>query len=160
MTARVAGQRNHSPPLLTRYEGNLQELPGGDSLIGWGQQPFFTVFDSRARTVLDGRFVGTTSSYRVYVFSDWTGTPASPPAAAATRSGRTTTVYASWNGSTLTASWLVLSGPRPGALSRRRVVHTAGFETAIRIARAPYVQVRALDGQGHVLGTSPLIKST
>jgi len=62
----VAGQRNHSPPLLTRYEGNLQELPGGDSLIGWGQQPFFTLFDSRGRTVLDGRFVGTTSSYRVY----------------------------------------------------------------------------------------------
>ena len=37
----------HSPALAASFEGNVQELPGGDDFVGWGQQPYFTEYDSR-----------------------------------------------------------------------------------------------------------------
>ena len=157
MTARVAAQRDHSPPLLTRFQGNLQVLPGGDEVIGWGQQPYFTEFGPRGRVLLDARFVDGTSSYRVYAFGEWTGTPADQPAIAASDSRRSTTVYASWNGSTQTAFWLVLGGAKRGSLSIRRLARRTGFETAIPINREPFVRVEALDASGHVLGSSGAI---
>src|SRR5205085_74258 len=142
------------------YEGNLQVLPGGGSVVGWGQQPFFTEFGARGRTVLDAKFVAPTSSYRVYAFPSWAGTPAGPPAVAATNSGPTTTVYASWNGSTQTAWWSVLGGAKPGSLLLRKTARSGGFETAIGIGRQRYVRVDALDAQGHVLASSPVLKNT
>ncbi len=68
------------------FEGNDQQLPDLDELVGWGQDPFFTEFDQRGRTVLDGRFVSNTASYRAFRFP-WTGTPVTPPAVAASASG-------------------------------------------------------------------------
>jgi hypothetical protein len=159
MTATVAAQRDHTPLLLTRFQGNLQMLPGGGSLIGWGQQPYFTEFGRAGQTLLDARFVSGTSSYRAYAFPSWSGTPAIPPAVAAANSRRTTTVYASWNGSTETAFWLVLGGRQRGGLSVRRLARRTGFETTVRIAQVPLIRVEALDARGHVLGTSRVIKT-
>ncbi|MDM4718900.1 hypothetical protein QTQ03_04535 [Micromonospora sp. WMMA1363] len=69
-------------------------------------------------------------------------------------------VYASWNGSTQTAAWQVLAGPDPGSLSV--VVGHAprtGFETTVATGRrGPYFQVRALDRDRNVLGTSVVTK--
>jgi hypothetical protein len=160
MTASVAAVLDHTPPLRARFQGNLQRLPNGDELIGWGQQPYFTEFGVKGRVLLDARFVGGTSSYRVYAFAPWTATPDTVPALAAHSTRRSTTVYASWNGSTQTAFWLVLSGSRLGALSTRELVRRAGFETAVQIPRARYVRVEAMDFQGHVLASSPAVKAT
>jgi hypothetical protein len=160
MTARLAAERDHTPPLLTRFQGNLQVLPSGDEVIGWGQQPYFTEFSPRGRVLLDARFVDGTSSYRVYAFPTWTGTPADPPAIATSNQGRSTTVYASWNGSTEAAFWLVLSGPKRGALSVRRLARRSGFETAIHVPRAPFVRIEALDGRGRVLATSHAVRTS
>ena len=99
MTAAVAFQHDHSPPLLSAFEGNYQQLPNNDDLLGWGQQPYFTEYGTHGQLLVDGRFVGNTSSYRVYKFS-WQGQPKSLPAVAASTSKKTTTVYASWNGAT------------------------------------------------------------
>jgi hypothetical protein len=159
MTARVATERAHTPQLLTRFQGNLQVLPNGALLIGWGQQPYFTEFGPRGRVLLDARFVDGTSSYRVYAFPAWTGTPAVAPAIAAANAGRATTVYASWNGSTQTAFWLVLSGSKRGGLSVKHLTRRSGFETAIKIGRARFVRVEALDARGHVLGNSVTIRT-
>jgi hypothetical protein len=160
MTARLAAERDHTPPLLTRFQGNVQVLPRGDSLIGWGQQPYFTEFSQTGRVLLDARFVAGTSSYRVYAFQSWVGTPADPPAVTASNSRRSTTVYATWNGSTQTVFWLVLSGLRRGSLSVKRLARRSGFETAIRIAKAPFVRVEALDVRGRVLARSPAVRTS
>ena len=112
-------------------------------MIGWGQQPFLTEFDSQGRAVLDARFVGTTSTYRAYAFPSWTGTPVDHPAVATTSSGGAATVYASWNGSTQTAWWRVFSGAKPGSLLLRRTVRKSGFETQIQIASERFVRVDA-----------------
>src|SRR5207302_7292757 len=108
-TATVSWQHQHSPPLLSAFEGNYQQLPDADDFVGWGQQPYFSEYGTHGQLLVDGRFVGDTSSYRVYKFS-WQGQPKVPPAAAASTSKNTTTVYASWNGATRVSSWRVLSG--------------------------------------------------
>ena len=158
LTATVVSQREHRPALLAAYEGNMQQLPGGHEFVGWGQQPYFTEFDSQGRTTFDARFVGLNSSYRGYRF-DWTGTPAAPPSVATSTRRGTTTVYASWNGSTALRRWRVLSGSDPKSLRAFRARGKQGFETSIRITHAGrYVAAQALDGDGRVLGVSKATK--
>ena len=158
MTATLADQRAHAPSLLAEFEGNVEQLPDLGDFVGWGQQPYFTEYDSHGRLVLDGRFVGTTSSYRAYEFF-WSGRPAVPPAVAARTSGGATTVYASWGGATGVDGWRVLSGSSPTALKPTRAVSPAGFETSTRIKPAAYVAVQALGAHESVLATSPTVRA-
>lgn len=158
MRARVARQDEHAPGLLADFEGNDQRLPDGDDFVGWGQQPYFTEFDSRGRVVLDGRFVAGTSSYRAYRF-DWSGAPDDKPAVAASTHGAATAVCASWNGATAVSGWRVLAGASPRRLARVRTVGSRGFETQVTIQATSYVAVQALDQRGRVLGVSPTVAS-
>ncbi len=158
MTATVVDQDDHSPPLQSDYEGNLQELPGSDQFIGWGQQPYFSEYDQHGHPILDGRFVGYTSSYRTYRFQ-WTGTPAVPPAVVTSISRGKTTVYVSWDGATTVASWRVMSGNSATALRVVKTASQSGFETTIQIPAAGYVRVQALDASGHVLSTSAIVRA-
>lgn len=108
--------------------------------------------------MFDGRFVGANSSYRAYRFA-WTGTPATYPAVAVRRHGATTTVYASWNGSTVLNQWRVLTGSSPSSLKAARRVRKTAFETSTDVEHAgAYVAVQALDARGRVLGTSRPVK--
>jgi Arylsulfotransferase (ASST) len=156
MTATLVSEDVHEPSLAASFEGNVQALSDGNSFVGWGQQPYFTEFDSQGQMVFDGRFVGSNSSYRAYRFP-WTGTPSGAPAVAASTSGSTTNVYVSWNGATQVASWRVLAGPAPDALEAAATANKQGFETQIPIAAAPYVAVQALDDAGGTLGTSSVV---
>jgi hypothetical protein len=153
-TASVAQQYTHPSPLLSNSQGNLQLLPNGDALVGWGASPDFTEFSPTGQVLFDARLPSSTDTYRA--FRDvWSGTPTDPPALAARRSGSKVKVYASWNGATALAGWDVLAGSRPGSL--RPVGHAArdGFETTISVpAGDRYFAVRALDGQGRTLATS------
>ena len=155
-TARLYRQWLHSPTLLSEFEGSIQQLSRLNELIGWGQQPYFSEYSPRGRTLLDGRFVSNTSSYRVYT-SSWRATPAAPPAVAASPSGSRMTVCASWNGTTTVTAWTVLAGSTPDALRPVVQVHKSGFETAVVVPVAPYASVQAVGAGGHVLGTSPTI---
>jgi hypothetical protein len=158
MTAKLQTQYVHSPRLRANFEGNLQQLPGGDILLGWGQQPYFTEFSADGKLVLDGRFVDDNSNYRAYRFP-WTGRPLTQPAVAAS-AGRTPTVYASWNGSTDVASWRVLGGSSSHTLRTVTTARVRGFETAIKLPHAEkYVAVDALNRVGHVLNTSPPVRA-
>jgi hypothetical protein len=156
MTAKLLRATPHSPSLLADFEGNVQPLGSGAQLLGWGQQPYFTEYGEQGQIVLDGRFVDTNSSYRAYRFR-WTATPDPPPAVAATTSGATTTVYASWNGATTVSSWRVLAGAGRGALREAARTPRQGFETPITIPTARYVAVQALDPGGRVLATSSTV---
>jgi Arylsulfotransferase (ASST) len=156
MTASLVSEDLHSPALAASFEGNVQALADGNSFVGWGQQPYFSEFDSRGQMVFDARFVGANSSYRAYRYP-WTGTPTSPPAVAASTSGSTTNVYVSWNGATQVASWLVFAGASADALRAVVTAPKQGFETQIPIAAQPYVEVQALDAAGHALATSSVV---
>jgi hypothetical protein len=152
-TATVLTQRDHSPPLLSSYEGDAQELPDQDEFVGWGQQPYFSQYDPHGKLVFDGRFVDANISYRAYRFG-WSGIPSTPPAVASTRQGRRMTVYVSWNGATGVATWRVFAGSSPNALRPVAAAPRRGFETAIKAGARPYVAVQALGAKGRTLGWS------
>ena len=156
-TVRKLGEFDHSPHLLASFEGNVQSLPGGDSFIGWGQQPYFSEFNFRGQMLFDGHFADTNASYRAYRFR-WVGLPQTAPALAASGTGGESRLYVSWNGATQVAHWRVLAGAAPTSLAPVAVASRSGFETAINVAGAHYFAVQGLDGQGHVLGQSATVR--
>jgi Arylsulfotransferase (ASST) len=156
-TATLVSQFVHTPPLIADSQGNAEALANGDWFLGWGQVPDFSELGPTGALLFDAHFPVHTQSYRSFRLQ-WTGTPAHPPAFAfqpgAPGAG---TVYASWNGATLVASWRVLAGPAPGSLKAVAQAARGGFETAIGLPSAPggpYVAVQALDSSGRVLGAS------
>jgi hypothetical protein len=157
MTARWVAGLDHAPNITANFEGNFQQLANGHNFLGWGQQPFFTEFNSRNQVVFDGRFVDGNSNYRAYRFP-WSSTPATVPAIAAS-TGKNATAYVSWNGATTVSSWRILGGTDPTKLSSVATGAKRGFETAIKIPSETYVAVQALDGHGNVLGSSSAVRS-
>jgi Arylsulfotransferase (ASST) len=158
-TATLVSQFTRPAPLLAYSQGNMQALPGGDWFLGWGQAPDFSELSPTGQLLLDAHFPAGDQSYRDFRFP-WTGAPAHPPAFAVTAgTGGASTVYASWNGATLVASWRVLAG---ASATRMRVAAQrprTGFETAISVpagTAGPYVTVQALDADGRVLGVAPV----
>jgi hypothetical protein len=143
-------------------QGNVQALPGGDWVIGWGKAGYLSEVDPDGRVLFDAHLPAKWESYRTYVLP-WSGRPTQPPAVAvapATGAHGRAMVYASWNGATAVASWRVLAGDSSGSLAPAASARRAGFETAIPLASAaaaPYVAVQALDASGAVLGVSPTV---
>ena len=149
---------NPAKRLLAAAQGNIASLPGGDWLIGYGNLPNFTEYDSAGHVLLDGTLGRNVQDFRTYL-SPWSGRPATPPAIAAKRAGANVTVDASWNGATGIASWRVLAGASPSSLTPVASRPRTGFQTAIGApTAAPYVAVQALDGAGTVLGTSRTVR--
>ena len=155
MTTRLLAQFSHSPLLNTNFEGSLQELPGGDVFVGWGQQPYITEFNSHGQQDFDAHFNAPSSSYRAYRFP-WSAQPPTLPALAVRpQADGSTTLYASWNGATDVARWRVLAGPAPSSLSPVGMATRTDFETRIPVHSAsPYFAVQALSSSGQVLSTS------
>ena len=158
-TVSLVSRYVRSPALLTGSQGNDQTLAagagGGDSFVGWGEQPYFTEFGPDGQALFEAHLPFEDQSYRAYTYP-WTGTPTSPPALAISpASGEAATVYASWNGATGVSSWRVLAGPSPAQLSPIANAPRSGFETAIGVSSAAGdFAVQALGAGGQVLGTS------
>ena len=156
-TATVISQLGHSPPLLSSYEGDVQELPDADNFIGWGEQPYFSQYNDKGKLVFDGRFVDQNITYRAYRFV-WNGTPATPPAVVASRNGRKMWVWASWNGATGVRDWRALGGSTPNDLRPVATTANQGFETAMWVRATRYVEVVALGTKGRPLARSPVVQ--
>jgi hypothetical protein len=150
MHATLVAQFVHRPPLLAVDQGNMQHLPGGHFLVGWGHQPYFTEYTAGGRVVLDARFNEGADSYRAYRFT-WSGhAPGRPALGVAGKAA-----FASWNGATAVYRWELLAGSTARVFRAVRSVRRAGFETRIPYPNgASYIRVRALSADGSVLGTS------
>jgi EmrB/QacA subfamily drug resistance transporter len=137
------------------YMGDTQPLPGGNVMVGWGSEPYFSEFNRSGRLLLDAQFPGANLSYRT-TLEQWVGEPLTSPAGAAVRAGNgRTTVYASWNGATEVASWRVMAGPAATRLSTVASTARSGFETAIPLPQSyKSFKVQALAADGRVLGAS------
>ncbi|MET9885463.1 arylsulfotransferase family protein [Streptomyces sp. NPDC006430] len=156
----------HEPPLESPTQGNTQALSNGNKFIGWGQSPYYSEYAGAGNTqgnglqnlLYDAKLPGSNISYRAFR-NEWIGTPYYPPNAAARSDDGHSVVYASWNGSTQTRAWRVLAGTDPHSLSVVvRRAPRSGFETAITTNNpGPYFQVKALNAQGQVLGTSHVV---
>jgi hypothetical protein len=156
-TVTLVRQFEHSPGLSANFEGGVQTLPGGDLFVGWGQQPYFSEYNSSGQLVFDARFTSNTSSYRAYKFA-WSGQPKMPPVLTiAPNNDGTTEVWPSWNGATAVSSWRVLAGTSGSSMVPLLTAPKQGFETAISAATGVAdFAVQALDPSGNVLATSPM----
>ncbi|HUA05624.1 MAG TPA: arylsulfotransferase family protein [Solirubrobacteraceae bacterium] len=156
-TVTLAKQFEHSPGLKTNFEGGAQVLPDGDLFVGWGQQPYFTEFNSAGQEVFDARFTSNTSSYRAYKLP-WSADPGGTPIMTlAPNNDGTTELWTSWNGATAIASWRVLAGTSARTLVPLQTANWTGFETSIAAPTGVGdFEVQALDSSGNVLGTSPM----
>lgn len=155
MRASLKRAYTHSPPLLAGAQGNMQLLPNGNVMVGWGTAHAFSEYDPSGKQIWDARFTPPLYSYRTYR-SRWRARPTGPPAIAVSAgSGTAVTAYASWNGATDVARWQLLTGSSRKNLAAVATVRKSGFETAIHAKTSKrYFAVRALASSGRVLGVS------
>lgn len=136
-------------------QGSAQVMPDGYLFVGWAGQHAASEFDRSGREIYRSTLPDQDETYREFRFP-WSATPKTRPAVAASASGSSTMVWASWNGATDVAAWRVLTGS-----SRTNVTAPAGvhsrywFETGMSVSGTPaYVRVQALAADGSVLATS------
>lgn len=160
-TMSLLAQYSHSPSLSAGTQGNVQSLPNGDVLIGWGAEPYVSEYSPTGQLLFEARLAAAGQSYRAFGLP-WTAQPASRPRVelAPAKGSDALVAYVSWNGATQVASWRVLGGRDRGHLTPLATVARTGFETAIPLAnRGPWFQLQALDRSGRVLGSSPATRS-
>ena len=154
MTASLVTQYTPEQDRLSATQGNLQELAGGNVVVGWGSRPFYSEFDRDGTLLYEATFTAGTS-YRAYVLP-WSAIPATPPDAQLVEDGPSASLFASWNGATEVASWLLVTGPDEASAVEIARVPREGFETEIPIPTGAtlgaYVGVRAMDAAGEVIG--------
>jgi len=155
-TVRLARAYRHPSPLLTYAMGNMQTLPDGNVIIGWGNVSLLSEFSPEGSLAGDLWLQAGHDSYRGYRFP-WSATPAELPAIESSLNTATgdVTLYASWNGATGVSAWQVSLGPSAGALSPMGTSPRSGFETAIPLGTASgYAAVTALDASLRPLASS------
>jgi hypothetical protein len=160
-TATLVRQLIHAPlPLTTFSQGNVQALPGGGWMVGWGGLPNFTEFNAQGQIVYDAQLPAG-FSYRTYR-EPWAGQPTEAPRILATTApgAPTSTIYASWNGATTVAFWALYSGPSNTQLTRVSTTPRSGFETTIAAPTASVFEVRALSAAGKELASSAIVGTT
>jgi Arylsulfotransferase (ASST) len=160
--ARLVSSYTHAdPPLLAASQGNMQTLPDGDALVGYGGVPAISEYAANGSLLFDAHQPYDMSFYRAFRFP-WSGQPSSPPVVVADRNNTSeeTIVHVSWNGSTDVASWRLMAGKHLGSLAVLATIPDSGFESSTTFPeRYSYVQVQALDAGGHVLGSSHVART-
>jgi hypothetical protein len=142
--ARIVKTFVHPQKISSPYEGDLQLLPSGGALVGWGGVPKVTEFSAagRIRFELKLPYGDTYRAYRL----PWSGKPTDGPRAAVVGD----TVYASWNGDLQVERWRVTANGQTLATAPWR-----GLETAIPVQTSEkHLVVTALDGAGRTLASA------
>ena len=155
---------NTNMHIQTGSQGNVQLLPTGGHMVGFGAANAFSEFGPsgaavEAPMILDGRFPVGVESYRVFL-NDWSATPPVSELAFTVQRGSAPgafTGFASWNGATAVTTWQVLAGTSGNALQPVLTAAKTRFETTIPFTAsgATQFQVAAYDTNGNLLGTSP-----
>jgi hypothetical protein len=155
-TATLRSSLTHPNHLLAASQGNMQTLPSGNTVVGYGGIPEVSEFAPDGSLLFDAHLPLDMASYRAFRFP-WSGFPLTAPAVVGSlnNTGEETIVHMSWNGATDVAFWRVLAGKGPSALSLRATVPLSGFESVtILPEKDVYVQAQALDSSGHAIGSS------
>lgn len=149
---------NPTSVLRAPAQGNTLALPKGDWLLGYGNLPNFTEYDSSGHVLLDGTLGRGVQDFRTYL-SPWSALPADPPVVVARRTGSGVSVWASWNGATNVASWRILAGEAPTSLTQRAKIPDSGFQSSTTLpGKYAYLAVQALSASNRPLRSSPVIR--
>jgi hypothetical protein len=133
---------------LATAMGNVQVLPDGGVLVGWGTAGAVSEFAPDGTLRFDCRLADGSSTYRAYRLP-WRAQPTTTPAIVLARSGGGFTANVSWNGATEVAHWEARVGK-----ARHRTPRT-GFETVVPVpATSGRLSVAALDVHGRELAAT------
>ena len=146
-TARVVGEYLPPDGRLSDSQGNMQVLPGGHVVIGWGSEEYYSEYKADGTLLYDAAVSG--QSYRVFRFP-WRGTPTERPKFVF----EDRKAYASWNGATEVAKWRFIAGKDRASARTVATVRRDGFETSVPIADHRYLAAQALNAKGEVLATA------
>ena len=116
--ARRADEHDDAGLAVRAQPGAVVRQPGkhadarktADIFIGWGSEPYFSEFSSSGQLLFDAHMHGATSPTAPTASPGRARRRAPRRSRRATLGGGRSTVYASWNGDTRTASWRVLAG--------------------------------------------------
>ncbi|KAL9052543.1 MAG: hypothetical protein Q9162_005347 [Coniocarpon cinnabarinum] len=171
-TARLVA--NYSLPdqytMLSVSQGSFQLLPNGNTLIGWGSQPYYSEFNQAGELLYHAGFglgVHGMQNYRAFKYP-WVGAPQTQPDLVAYAGNCSGEVYAyvSWNGATEVDSWMFhgsnSSSVGSGGWRVLARVPKEGFETATFLSgavtgSAAYVRAQAMNRDGRVIGVSDVL---
>ncbi len=142
----------------TGSQGNLQVLPNGNLLVGWGQLPYISEYDPEGYLLYLAAYPGPDESYRAFR-SPWIGLPLTRPALKVLIEGTGVRAYASWNGATQVTSWQLWAGASPAELTAAGPpVPREQFETMLASTElTSWYAVQAFSAKGRVLGTSAAV---
>jgi len=146
-TAEVAGEYLPPDGRLSGSQGNMQVLPGGHVVIGWGSQEYYSEYGGEGALLYDAAVNG--QSYRVFRFP-WHAKPSEPPKFVF-EGGR---AYVSWNGATEVAKWRFIAGKDKASARPVATVRRNGFETSVPMVDHRYIAAQALNAKGAVLATA------
>jgi hypothetical protein len=139
-------------------QGNMEVLPSGNTILGYGSAPTLKEFDPMGNVVLSVSWgeVQAVQSYRDYK-AEWVGTPSTKPDVFACKAENGTEIYMSWNGATEHKTWTVFGDEVNSSLSEVVSVEKVGFETRASIAQMlGFVRVEA-KGEAIETGVSNII---
>jgi len=158
-TATLEAEFKHPSMPLAPTQANVEALPSGNFLVGFGQIPIITEFDPAGNTVYDASVKTAGGFYRAYR-QPWVGRPDTPVDIAEEASGPSSAkVWVSWNGDTEVRNWRISSGPSGDGLTVLETVPRQGFETTIDVVTPDaFVKVDGLDASGAVIGSTAITR--
>ncbi|KPL85894.1 arylsulfotransferase family protein [Herpetosiphon geysericola] len=157
-TARLVKSFRTNPDQYGVAMGSAQRLDNGNTGVGWGStSTLYTEFNPLGQPVFELTTVEPIVSYRAKRY-EWQGQPTWPPTLVPESQGNSTTLYYSWNGATEVADYQVYTGPTSASLSLQNTTPKTSFETSTSVVNNAhcFVQVRARNSQGTVLGSSAI----
>jgi hypothetical protein len=163
MEATMVWQYINTPVTYAGAMGNMQRLPGGNSLIGWGfsSAPLLTEVTPAGQKVFELSTAKPAATYRAFRYP-WVGHPTWPPVLVARPAGPLKIkLYFSWNGATEIASYRLYGDTNPVPTTLLAEVPRDGFETTFLFeASEPgvfYFRIMPLDKEGKVTEYSPTV---
>ncbi len=160
MTAELARAEVNPESAVSFAMGNTQLLPDGGMFVGWGTTPECSEFAADGTLRFDAVIAGGAFSYRAFRCA-WSGRPAARPnVKAEPNADGSVQLFVSCNGMTDISHWQILGGPDRSALRPLRTAVRTGFETSIRVKKAPAcLAAVALDARSRTLATSRVIRT-
>ncbi|KAF9077665.1 ASST-domain-containing protein [Rhodocollybia butyracea] len=145
---------------VSESQGNVGILDSGNTIIGWGQVPWFSEYDSNGQLLYVVQFgVGNVQGYRAYSVN-WTATPTTRPSVFVQENGFNTTIYTSWNGATEVVTWQLSGSTSESPQLAIPLSNTTknGFETVIPFNSSStnykYYQVAAFNSNEKIIAFS------
>ena len=113
-TATLVWEYRNSPDIFSGFMGNVQYLPNGNKVIGWGgsSSPNLTEVTADGTKVFELGFGGPYVSYRAFRFP-WHGYPTWSPSLVIELSNNAPKLTVSWNGATDIIKYEVFGGNSP-----------------------------------------------